>query len=164
MTQLDPASNHNGGDIVVLPDGRLIVSTGDSGGSGDPQNAAQDLGSLLGKLLLVDPSSDSPSVRIVARGLRNPWRIALEPLSGNLWIADVGQDTIEEIDRIPVTSLTMAGETIANFGWPILEGDACFRMSKCTPPDSYQPPIAVYRHSPGCSVIGGAVAQDRYLF
>lgn len=156
--------NHNGGDIEVLADGRLIVSTGDSGGSGDPLDASQDLSSRLGKLLLIDPSASPPTVTTIARGLRNPWRIALDADRTTLWIADVGQNRFEEIDRLPLDDVATAGADPVNFGWPILEGDACFRTSPCQPPSNYVAPIATYEHGPGCSVIGGAVAHGRYFF
>ncbi|RLT24078.1 MAG: hypothetical protein DWI45_03720 [Chloroflexi bacterium] len=157
-------TNHNGGDIVVLPDGRLIVSAGDSGGSGDPLNASQNLESNLGKLLLVDVRQAPTESRVIARGLRNPWRITLDPERSTLWIADVGQDTIEEVDRMMISEIGSPSATIPNFGWPILEGNECFRKNPCTPPRDYLAPIATYRHGPACSIIGGAVARGQYFF
>jgi len=157
-------SNHNGGDIVVLSDGTLIVSTGDSGGSGDPFNAAQNLKSNLGKLLLIDVRGSVPAVRTIARGLRNPWKIALDPNESTLWIADVGQDRYEEVNRVQLDAITDQGSSLVNFGWPIFEGDACFRSTPCTPPDDYLAPVWTYRHGPSCSIIGGTVTRGEYLF
>ena len=153
--------NHNGGDIVALDADTLLVSTGDSGGSGDPDNAAQNPRSKLGKILRIDLATTPPHVAVAAVGLRNPWRITFDSKRNELWIADVGQDAIEEIDRMPIDA---AG--ILNFGWPILEGDECFRSARCTPPADYVPPLHTYRHGDlnRCAVIGGAVSAGEYLF
>ena len=156
--------NHNGGDIVLLADGRLVVSTGDSGGSGDPYDVAQNLESRLGKLLLVDARGPDPEATVIARGLRNPWRLAFDAQASALWIADVGQDRFEEINRLTLDAATLASESIVNFGWPIFEGNDCFRASPCSPPDDYLAPIWSYRHDPACSIIGGAVSGGAYLY
>ena len=156
--------NHNGGDIVLIADGLLIVATGDSGGSGDPFNAAQSLESNLGKLLLVDLRGPDLKVKIVARGLRNPWKMAVDSRASNLWIADVGQDNFEEVNRVSLDAVTGSDGSIVNFGWPILEGDGCFRASPCTPPAHYLAPLWTYRHGPACSIIGGAVSGGEYLY
>lgn len=152
--------NHNGGDIVAIDDRTLLLSTGDSGGSGDPKGAAQDPTSYLGKILRIQIGDGAPIVSIAAKGLRNPWRVTFDAQSGELWIADVGQDTVEEVNRWNIgTSAT------ANFGWPIFEGNRCFREDPCTAPATYLPPIATYRHSDGgCAVIGGAIFDGHYMF
>ncbi|MCB9010346.1 MAG: PQQ-dependent sugar dehydrogenase [Actinobacteria bacterium] len=125
-----PYSNHNGGDLAFGPDGMLYIGLGDGGSGGDPENRAQDLGSLLGKMLRIDVDGrdpgreyrippDNPFVdrrdarpEIWALGLRNPWRYSFDPVGGALWIGDVGQGDVEEVDR--VTADEGSG---ANFGW-----------------------------------------------
>jgi glucose/arabinose dehydrogenase len=184
--------NHNGGQLAFGPDGYLYIGTGDGGGGGDPQNNAQNLGSLMGKILRIDvdktapppvnlenpvylplisggagasagayaippdnPFREDPAARpeIWAYGLRNPWRFSFDPETGDLYIADVGQNAVEEINFQPASS--SGGE---NYGWNILEGDRCFSPSSgCVPPPNYQPPVVVYQHSLGCSVTGGGV-------
>lgn len=172
-----PFPNHNGGDLLFLPDGRLLVATGDGGAGGDPGGRAQDPENLLGKLLALDVEAlardpltradeqhrdaDPSALRIVATGLRNPWRIALDPLAGQLWIADVGQATSEEVSRLDLVDLAPERSSVPNFGWPIIEGDRCAGGGACREPRDYRAPLGVYRHDEGaCSVSGGALATD----
>ena len=159
-------ANHNGGQLQFGPDGYLYVGTGDGGSGGDPSNHAQDLTQLLGKLLRIDVDHGLPYTipasnpffghgnarnEIWAYGLRNPWRFSFDRSSGDLWIGDVGQDTYEEVDLQPATSI--GGE---NYGWRKMEGFHCFNPStNCTDP-SFTMPILEYSHAQGaCSITGG---------
>jgi len=162
-----PYDNHNGGDLVFGPDGDLYIGLGDGGSGGDPHGNGQSLGTLLGKMLRIEPTPsgpkpyrvppDNPFVgdagarpEIYAYGLRNPWRYSFDPGTGDLWIADVGQSAWEEIDRLPAGS--PGG---ANFGWNLLEGT--HRYDGAAPPGAV-PPVYEYAHATGgCVVIGGEV-------
>ncbi len=167
--QSQPFSNHNGGCIQFGPDGKLYLGLGDGGSANDPSCNAQNGNSLLGKLLrLNDDGSvpvDNPFVGVAgfrdeiwAYGLRNPWRFSFDRANGDLWIGDVGQNAIEEIDWVPAGSL--GGE---NYGWKVMEGNNCFSTSACTAPPpcndpSFTDPIHTYSHAGGnCSVSGGYV-------
>ena len=112
-----PYANHNGGQVAFGPDGLLYVGMGDGGSSGDPENRAQDLDSQLGKLLRYDVDAKGKQAwEMVAYGLRNPWRFSFDRETGDLWIGDVGQGEIEEIDYLP------SGTTgLVNFGWDVFE-------------------------------------------
>lgn len=169
-----PRTNHNGGWIGFGPnDNMLYIAVGDGGGAGDPDNNGQNTATLLGKILRVDPRTDAfPSdpardyaipagnpfasgggaPEVWAYGLRNPFRNSFDPQTGNLWIGDVGQNAVEEID------LMRPGDAGANFGWPILEGTAPFRGGSTA---GLTPPVAEYRHGSGDrsgeTVIGGHV-------
>ena len=157
-------SNHNGGDLQFGPDGYLYIATGDGGSGRDPNARAQDLGSLLGKLLRIDVDggtpyavpADNPFVdlhsarpEIWAYGLRNPWRFSFDRTTGDLFIGDVGQNEIEEIDFQPVSSV--GGE---NYGWSCMEGDDSVNFNPCDG-SPLTAPILVYNHQLGCSVTGG---------
>lgn len=154
-----PYKNHNGGQVLFGPDGYLWITTGDGGAGGDPEDNAQNLNNLLGKLLRIDVDQQPYSIpdgnpfgdEIWAYGLRNPWRITFDPATGDLYIADVGQNKWEEINYLPADA--PAG---ANFGWDYLEGNHAFEG---TPPDDAElvDPVAEYDHAKGCSVSGGAV-------
>jgi glucose/arabinose dehydrogenase len=167
-------SNHNGGNLAFGPDGHLYIGTGDGGSSGDPFNRAQNLNSLLGKMLRINPNQTvgtrnygiprtNPYVgrtgldEIWARGLRNPWRFSFDRLNWDLWIGDVGQNRWEEIDVSRRTTAHNAGWG-ANYGWRIMEGRACFNPSRCSTTGKVRP-VAVYSHSLGCSVTGGHVSR-----
>lgn len=162
-------TNHNGGTIAFGPDGYLYWSTGDGGGSGDPDENGQDLTSLLGKILRLDVNSGSPygippdnpfvgdpnpQVRqeIWAYGLRNPWKFSFDSLTGDLFIADVGQGRREEINVQPASS--PGGE---NYGWNVMEGSLCFEPASGCDTTGKVLPVAEYDHSVGCSVTGGYV-------
>lgn len=163
-------SNHNGGNLVFGPDGYLYFGMGDGGGAGDPNGNSQNLGMLLGKLLRIDVSiepytvpPDNPFVgrsgarpEIWAYGLRNPWRFSFDSPSGDLYIADVGQDTYEEIDVQPAHD--RGGE---NYGWNFMEG---FHIYQGQTPSGLTPPVAEYDHGAGnCSVTGGYVYHGSAL-
>jgi glucose/arabinose dehydrogenase len=173
-------SNHNGGDLHFGPDGYLYVATGDGGSARDPNARAQDLGSLLGKLLRIDvdggtpyaappdnPFVGTPAARpeIWAYGLRNPWRFSFDRTTGDLFIGDVGQNEIEEIDFQHAAS--SGGE---NYGWSCMEGESQVNFNPCDGMP-LTAPILVYDHRLGCSVTGGyryrgaiAAMQSLYVF
>jgi len=162
-----PYPNHNGGQLQFGPDGYLYIGMGDGGSAGDPENRAQNRAVLLGKMLRIDVNAGDPYAippsnpyasngagrgEIWAYGLRNPWRFSFDRASGDLWIADVGQGSWEEIDRQPATSI--GGE---NYGWDVLEGTHCFGATSCTRTGTVDP-IVEYNHTGGaCSVTGGYV-------
>jgi len=172
IAQADQYPNHNGGMLAFGPDGYLYISMGDGGSGGDPLGSGQNKGTLLGKLLRVDvdggepygipdsnPFADDPSAKgeVWAWGLRNPWRFSFDRETGDIWIADVGQNKYEEIDFQPAGS--KGGE---NYGWNVMEGEECYRAG-CTPLDSFVPPVFVYDHGDGCSVTGGYVYRGKAI-
>lgn len=169
LTINQPFANHNGGWLGFGPDGFLYIANGDGGSGGDPQNHGQRLDSLLGKMLRIDVDkatagknyaipSDNPFVgrsgalaEIWAYGLRNPWRGSFDRQTGDLWVADVGQGAIEEVNHV-----TGAGKGL-NYGWKIMEGDQCYGASSCNR-SGLTLPVYTYSHSGGrCSVTGGYV-------
>ncbi|MEU0133900.1 PQQ-dependent sugar dehydrogenase [Streptomyces sp. NPDC006296] len=172
LTQTQPYSNHNGGDIAFGPDGYLYIGLGDGGSGGDPDGNGQNLDTLLGKMLRIDPSGgdpyavpqDNPFVgdpdardEIWAYGLRNPWRFSFDSGTGDLLIGDVGQSEWEEIDWAPADST--GGE---NYGWSQMEGTHPFRGG--TEPANHVPPVHEYdRTGLGCSVIGGYVYRGEAI-
>ena len=155
-----PYRNHNGGHLLFGPDGALWVGTGDGGSSGDPDEVAQDPGSLLGKMLRVvpeptggvRPAQGNPSwggrPEVWAIGLRNPWRYSFDRQDGRLWVADVGQNTTEEV------SVVSPGAERPNFGWDDMEGDRPFEGR---PEPRFISPVLTYGHDDGCSITGGYV-------
>lgn len=163
----DRFSNHNGGMLAFGPDGYLYITTGDGGGAGDPDRTAQDTGSLLGKILRIDVDGREPYAippdnpfavtagarpEIWAYGLRNPWRASFDRETGDLWIADVGQDAYEEVNFQSATS--PGGE---NYGWSVAEGNACFRPPWGCDTTGFTPPVYDYGRDDGCSITGGYV-------
>ncbi len=164
--------NHNGGTLAFGPDGYLYWSTGDGGGGGDPDNNAQNLNVLLGKVLRLDVdnppyaipvtnpfyNSANPSIKkeIWAYGLRNPWRMSFDRLTGDLFIADVGQNSREEVNFQPATSA--GGE---NYGWRVMEGSLCYNPASGCDQSGKVLPIAEYTHSLGCSITGGYVYRGQ---
>lgn len=173
----DFASNHNGGLLLFGPDGLLYTGTGDGGGGGDPERTSQDLSSLLGKLLRIDPRAadgepysipaDNPHVddedargEIVAHGLRNPWRFSFDRETGDLWIGDVGQDALEEVNAAGLDELAVRGESL-DFGWSAFEGSVRFNEDQKAP-DAVDP-VLEYGRDGGCSVTGGYVVRDPEL-
>ena len=162
-----PFTNHNGGDLAFGPDGYLYIGLGDGGSAGDPGNRAQDLSTLLGKMLRIDVDSNNPygipsdnpfidnpdaMDEIWAYGLRNPWRFSFDRETGDMWIGDVGQNQIEEIDYQPASS--EGGE---NYGWRCYEGSNAYNTTGCGPQSDYVFPVFEYTHDSGCSVTGGYV-------
>jgi glucose/arabinose dehydrogenase len=181
LRQEQPAANHNGGMVAFGPDGMLYIGLGDGGGANDQFGNGQNLQTWLGTLLRIDVNSgatyavppNNPFVKnasarpeIWAYGLRNPWRFSFDRATGDLYIADVGQNQWEEIDAQPANS--SGGE---NYGWSIREGAHCFRGSNCETTGLVDP-IAEYEHGLGCSVTGGYVyrgasypaLQGAYIF
>jgi glucose/arabinose dehydrogenase len=146
-----PYANHNGGNLVFAPDGRLYVGMGDGGSAGDPEARAQNMASLLGKLLAIDVNRSGARPQIVALGLRNPWRFTYDRANGDLYIGDVGQNAIEEIDYTPRRS-----PGLENYGWDVYEGRSKFE-DKQPSGGKLVFPIAQYSHSEGISVTGGFV-------
>ncbi len=166
-----PYRNHNGGGMAFGPDGYLYIGLGDGGSAGDPQNNSQSVNSLLGKMLRIDvdqgdpygippdnPFNDGTGLpEIWAYGLRNPWGFSFDRLTGDLYIADVGQSQWEEINFIEAGS--PGG---GNFGWRFFEGMHSYQDS---PPSGIEfiPPVAEYAHDLGCSVTGGVVYRGERL-
>ncbi|MCB9421005.1 MAG: PQQ-dependent sugar dehydrogenase [Ardenticatenaceae bacterium] len=172
LTLPQPFSNHNGGLLKFGPDGYLYVGLGDGGSANDPLKAGQDTSTLLGKILRLDVDfnesgyaipADNPFVddeaarnEIWAYGLRNPWRFSFDRLTGDLYIADVGQNIWEEVDFQPVDST--GGE---NYGWNIMEGTHCFQADTCDQTGLVLP-VVDYQHLEGnCSVTGGYVYRGQ---
>ncbi len=172
LTVAQPFANHNGGQLAFGPDGFLYVGMGDGGGGGDPQNNAQSPGTLLGKMLRIDVESSAvpyaippgnPFVNapgflpeIWALGMRNPWRFSFDRETGDLYIADVGESSFEEVNVQPVSST--GGE---NYGWNIIEGLHCFNAAGCSQVGLVLP-VWEYSHgADGCSVTGGFVYRGQ---
>ena len=176
-------SNHNGGMLAFGPDGLLYAGVGDGGGANDPNNNAQNVGTLLGKILRIDVNSgatytspaDNPFVgiagldEIFAYGMRNPWRFSFDRGTGQLSVGDVGQGAREEVD----TPIQSGG----NYGWPFFEGNLCTtkgqNANQCANRQNYLFPLFDYEHIGGrCSLTGGyvyrgvqnAVAAGTYLY
>lgn len=172
-----PYSNHNGGGLAIGPDNMLYIGMGDGGASGDPERRARNLTSLLGKILRIDPTAtaanpysiptDNPYIgtanargEIWSIGLRNPWRFSFDA-SGNLWIADVGQNKWEEVNMTRRTKDVLAGRGV-DYGWSAYEGT--HRFNKDEPKGSATDPIYEYEHSDGnCSISGSAVATQKNM-
>ena len=165
-----PYGNHNGGHLLFGPDGYLYIGLGDGGAAGDPQDNAQNPQTLLGKMLRIDVNTEPYGIppdnafpqgggrpEIWAMGLRNPWRYDFDPLTGDLYIADVGQDKREEVHFWPAD-----GGAGANFGWDYYEGSQPYED---TPPPGLTLifPVAEYGHDQGCSITGGVVYRGRTL-
>jgi glucose/arabinose dehydrogenase len=157
---------HSGGGIQFGPDGYLYIGMGDTGPQGDPEGHAQNLNSMLGKMLRIDVDhedsshtyaipSDNPfrsqggaRPEIWAYGFREPWRFSFDLLTGDLWVGDVGQDRIEEVD------IVRAGE---NFGWNVYEGFDLFSTRYRSERSAYMPPVFAYNRRLGNSITGGYV-------
>jgi uncharacterized repeat protein (TIGR03806 family) len=187
LTVNQPYSNHNGGHIAFGPDGYLYAGFGDGGSGGDPQNNAQTLTTLLGKILRIDVDAGSPygvpagnpfaanplcnangtgaqgCPEIFAWGFRNPWRWSFDRQTGQLWAGDVGQGAWEEIDVV-----VLGG----NYGWRFREGAHCYSPTSGCPTAGLIEPVSEYDHSLGSSVTGGYVYRGsavaslagRYVF
>jgi len=176
MTISQPFANHNGGMIEFGPDGFLYIGMGDGGSANDPGARAQNIGNLYGKMLRIDPDVSGndtnpayaiPSTNpyagpvtgldeIYAIGLRNPWRWSFDRATGELWLADVGQLAIEEVNKV-----TLGG----NYGWRVYEGTQCTNIepTNCTA-SNYSMPIFEYSHTGGrCSITGGYVYRGSRL-
>jgi glucose/arabinose dehydrogenase len=175
----DPDFNNNGGQLQFGPDGLLYIANGDGGhgeesenAPGDPFHTAQDLGSLFGKILRIDPAGESAGEygipednpyqddgqrpEIFAYGLRNPWRFSFDRRTGDLVIADVGQSQQEEVDYFK-----RGGGRGANLGWPVYEGRARRRPEEKAP--DYVAPVLTVKHPDFCALVGGVVVRDPKL-
>ncbi len=146
-----PYANHNGGMVAYGPDGYVYVGMGDGGSGGDPENRAQNMSSLLGKILRLDASRPGAKPVIVANGMRNPWRFSFDRKNGDLYVGDVGQSAIEEVDWV-----RWPWRGLLNFGWNVYEGTARFQQ-KALGPGKLVRPVAQYSHAKGCSITGGYV-------
>jgi glucose/arabinose dehydrogenase len=171
LTVKQPFANHNGGQLAFGPDGYLYIGMGDGGSAGDPFRNGQKMDALLGKLLRIDVGSGvrpyavpvanpfsgkkGAAPEIWALGLRNPWRFSFDRKTGDLFIADVGQNAYEEVNVQPAAS--KGGE---NYGWNVMEGMHCFRSKTCAGSGMVLP-VAEYDHDSGCSVTGGMVYRGR---
>lgn len=184
LTFNQTSTNHNGGHLAFGPDKKLYIGSGDGGGTGDPNDQAQDTSLLLGKILRLDIDMQSPYIpidnpfvgiagedEIWAYGLRNPWKFSFDNQTGDLWVADVGQRFIEEVNKV---SSTTAG---LNYGWPCFEGSDTYDNREC--PNNNADlifPIAEYTHNNNgafkCSITGGYIyrgtqfssMQGQYIF
>ena len=162
LKQDQPYKNHNGGALEFSPvDGLLYIGFGDGGAAGDPQDNGQNKATWLGKMLRIDVDTGDPysvpsgnmlggKAEIWSMGLRNPWRYSFDGCTGDLYIADVGQDLWEEIDIEP------AGESGRNYGWNTMEGTHCYSGSGCDQ-SGLTLPVTEYNHTEGTSVTGGYV-------
>jgi glucose/arabinose dehydrogenase len=181
MTIKQPFDNHNGGTIKFGSDGYLYIGMGDGGSGGDPGNRAQNLDTLLGKMLRINIDTTAaykipatnPYVGIAgadeiwASGLRNPWKFSFDRQTSDLWIADVGQDTYEEIDKAAITQSGL------NYGWRCYEGNSTFNTNGCGAIGLYKPALVAINQTTGaCSITGGYVYRGtafpnlfgKYLF
>jgi len=161
-----PYRNHNGGHLAFGPDGALWIGTGDGGSAGDPADLARDVDQLLGKMLRVVPDraggvrapASNPDwggrPEIWAIGLRNPWRYSFDRETGRLWVADVGQDAVEE-----VTVVDPSADRV-DFGWDLVEGT---RRHEGEAPPGHLAPVLEYGHDEGCSVTGGYVYRGEAI-
>jgi glucose/arabinose dehydrogenase len=168
-----PYANHNGGQLAFGPDGMLYIGLGDGGSGGDPHGNGQNRRTLLGSILRIDVSrrdpglgyaipADNPFVgakdgsrpEIWAYGLRNPWRFSFDRGTGALYVGDVGQDTIEEVDRV------VRG---GNYGWNIMEGTHCYRPSTGCSAAGLELPISEYTHALGIAITGGFVYRGKAI-
>ncbi len=175
LTVPQPFANHNGGELAFGPDELLYIGTGDGGSADDPNRASLDLSSRLGKILRIDPvvsdtepfavPEDNPFVgvdgvdpTIWSLGLRNPWRFTFDSLTGDLWIADVGQNRLEEVNLAIATNGFDAGKGLS-FGWSAFEAEERFNDDQS--PEDHVLPVVSYIHEDGnCSVSGGVVARN----
>ncbi|MDQ3306573.1 MAG: PQQ-dependent sugar dehydrogenase [Actinomycetota bacterium] len=154
-----PEENHNGGQLAFGPDGRLYLGLGDGGGAFDPRRTAQDPSSLLGKVVATDVDGEAdggaePSRwEVVLTGLRNPWRFSFDPALAELWVADVGQDRFEEVNRVSLE----VDEPPKNLGWSAYEGHQPLADHELVGTGEVVFPVVTYTHEEGCSVTGGFV-------
>ncbi|MCW5802744.1 MAG: PQQ-dependent sugar dehydrogenase [Deltaproteobacteria bacterium] len=152
-----PYSNHNGGNLLFGPDGKLYAGTGDGGSAGDPKKNGQNDKALLAKILKFDVDAANPAPEIVAMGVRNPWRFSFDEKTRGLYIGDVGQNLWEYVWVVPYDD-----NVRRNFGWNVVEGSHCFNAATCTK-TGFTPPAAEYSHDEGCSITGGFVYRGKAL-
>jgi len=166
-----PYSNHNGGLVMFGPDGMLYIGMGDGGSGGDPHHNGQNTQTLLGKMLRIDVGSDpyrtppdNPYAdgsrgkrEIWATGMRNPWRFSFDRAKSLLYIADVGQNELEEINVAP------ANRAGLNYGWNVMEANKCFRSATCDQTGLHLPAVTYNHVGNACSVTGGYVYRGRKI-
>jgi glucose/arabinose dehydrogenase len=173
LSVAQPYSNHNGGMLAFSPrDGFLYIGLGDGGSGGDPRGNGQNLGVWLGKMLRIDVDSrdqgeygipdgnltgNGALPEIWSYGLRNPWRFSFDPENGDLYIADVGQNAVEEVDYEP------RGAGGRNYGWNTMEGSTCYEPNSGCDQSGIVPPVLEYSHDAGCSITGGYVYRGRAI-
>ena len=170
LTADQPFPNHNGGQVLFGPDGYLYVMLGDGGSAGDPGGRGQSLAEMLGSILRIEPveaggyavPADNPFVgsagvrpEIWSYGLRNPWRVDFDAVTGDLYVADVGQSRWEEV------SVSPAGGRAVNYGWSAMEGPDC--TARGCDETGLERPVVWYDHSQGCSITGGFVYRGTAL-
>ncbi|HYZ19738.1 MAG TPA: PQQ-dependent sugar dehydrogenase [Gaiellaceae bacterium] len=163
----DPYSNHNGGQLAFGPDGYLYAANGDGGSGGDPENRAQNMRVLFGKIFRFNVGVPRPRASIVGLGLRNPWRFSFDRQTGDLYIGDVGQNAWEELDFTPRRS-----PGLENYGWRVYEGRERYTNETPNSAGRLVFPIAVLPNGPNCSIIAGFVyrgtavpaARGRFFF
>ncbi len=180
LSVTQPFPNHNGGHIEFGPDGMLYMGLGDGGAGGDPYGNAQKRSTLLGKILRLNPDATGPDdvaaegnpgfgrdgsgAEIWLTGVRNPWRFSFDSDTGDLWIADVGQNTWEEVNLLTRESGLGKG---ANLGWDLYEGTEEFADTDPAPGAAsdgpFVEPVYTYRHDPGCSITGGVVYRGEKI-
>ncbi len=149
-----PEENHNGGQLAFGPDGRLYLGLGDGGGAFDPNGNAQRPERPLGKLVSADVDAPGrPRWRVELTGLRNPWRFSFDAGLNDVWIGDVGQDKIEEVNRVALEP----DEPPKNLGWPVYEGTRRLKGKRLDERGELVFPAAEYTHDDGCSITGGVV-------
>ena len=158
LTLDQPYDNHNGGDLEFGPDGKLYVLLGDGGSGGDPHYFAQNPRTLLGKMFRLDVSAEKPTPEVLGSGLRNPWRYSFDRKTGDLYIADVGQNIFEYIHFVPARRV---GGPL-NFGWNTIEGKHCFQAESCSR-KGFTQAVVEYPHSEGCSITGGYTYRGKAL-
>jgi glucose/arabinose dehydrogenase len=149
---VQPYANHNGGNLAFGPDGRLYVGLGDGGAGGDPEGRAQSMDTLLGKMLRLNVRRPGAEPTIVGLGLRNPWRYSFDRLTGDLYIGDVGQGDVEEVDFTPRRS-----PGLENYGWDLYEGSRRYEDGEPGPGSLVFPIFEYGREGGNCTVVGGYV-------
>lgn len=160
-----PYSNHNGGNLLFGPDGKLYAGMGDGGAANDPHGNGQNARAVLAKILRFDVDAARPEAELVHLGMRNPWRFWFDARTGDLYIGDVGQNLWEEVDVV-----AGGDHTRHNFGWNVMEGTHCFDAATGkTKPDcdraGLTPPAVEYGHDDhgGCSITGGVTYRGKAL-
>jgi glucose/arabinose dehydrogenase len=160
MSVEQPFDNHNGGDVQFGPDGKLYVLLGDGGKADDPLGHGQNPKTPLSKMWRIDVDGAKPVTEMLGKGMRNPWRYSFDRKTGDLYIADVGQNVWEYVHVIPAAKVAKPGH---NLGWNVTEGSNCFKKETCDKKVVTSFPVVEYPHSEGCSITGGHVYRGKAL-